>query len=196
MNWADLQHSAGQGVLYLAWGCLLVVVARNAISVLQLFAATWVFATRVKPGRSSAELWSRYSDLALPVSVIAPAFNEEVSIVESVKALLSLEYPHHEVIVVNDGSKDDTVKALIEGFDLERCDREQIAVLQHTRIIGTYRSRRFPNLLVVDKENGRKADAVNAGIGFARTPLVCVIDAEFDHRAGWAVACGRTLHAG
>ena len=178
MNWAEITYHAAQIVLWLAWGCLAVVLARNAVSVLQLLAAAWVFATRVKPGKSSAELWSRYGDLALPVSVIAPAYNEELTIVESVKALLALEYPNHEVIVVNDGSKDATVQALIDGFDLEPCEREQIAVLQHTKVLQTYRSRRFPNLFVVDKENGRKADAVNTGIGFARTPLVCVIDAD------------------
>ncbi len=178
MIWADFTEPAAGIVLWLAWGCLLVVLARNFVSVVQLIAAAWVFATRVKPGRSSAELWSRYGDLALPVSVIAPAYNEELTIVDSVKALLALEYPHHEVIVVNDGSKDATVQALIAGFDLEPSQREQIAVLQKTRVLQTYRSRRFPNLLVVDKENGRKADAVNTGIGFARTPLVCVIDAD------------------
>lgn len=178
MTWVDIQFYAAETVLFLAFGCLLVVLARNAVSVLQLMEAAWVFATRVKPGRSATELWQRYGDLALPVSVIAPAFNEELTIVQSVKALLALEYPHHEVIVVNDGSKDDTIGALVAGFDLEECDREQIAVLQTTKVLRTFRSRRFPNLLVVDKENGRKADAVNTGIGFARTPLVCVIDAD------------------
>ena len=204
---ADATHYGAQIVLWLAWACLLVVLARNAVSVLQLIAAGWVFATRVKPGRSSAELWSRYGDLTLPVSVIAPAYNEELTIVESVKALLALEYPHHEIIVVNDGSKDATVQALIDGFDLEPFEREQIAVLQQTRVRQTYRSRRFPNLLVVDKENGRKADAVNTGIGFARTPLVCVIDADsiiepdgllraaepFMHDDGRLVAVGGTI---
>lgn len=178
MTLADLQYLAAETVLYLAFGCLLVVLARNAVSVFQLAAAAWVFATRVKPGKSATELWQRYGDLALPVSVIAPAYNEELTIVQSVKALLALEYPNHEVIVVNDGSKDDTIGALVKGFDLQECHREQIAVLQKTKVLKTYRSRRFPNLLVVDKENGRKADAVNTGIGFARTPLVCVIDAD------------------
>ena len=110
--------------------------------------------------------------------MIAPAFNEELSIVQSVKALLSLEYPDHEVIVVNDGSKDDTLGELIRGFDLKPAHRTQIARLQKTKIRGTYRSSRYPNLMVVDKDNGRKADAANAGIGFARTPLICVIDAD------------------
>lgn len=178
MSLAALQQALAHGVLGIALVCLFVVAARNAVSVIQLVVAAWYFATRIKPGKSAAELWRRYGDLTLPVSVIAPAFNEELTIVDSVKALLSLEYPHHEVIVVNDGSKDDTIGALVRGFDLVACEREQIAVLQHTRVLGTYRSRKFPNLLVIDKENGRKADAVNTGIGFARTPLVCVIDAD------------------
>ena len=79
---------------------------------------------------------------------------------------------------MNDGSKDNTLAELIRSFDMHRTERTQIAPLQKTKILGTYRSRRYPNLLVVDKENGRKADAANAGIGFARTPLVCVIDAD------------------
>ena len=178
MTTEGLQIAAANIVLYLALGCFLVVGARNAVSVFQLLLAGWVFATRTRPGKNSVELWHRYGDLALPVSVIAPAFNEELSIVQSVKALLALEYPHHEVIVVNDGSKDGTLAALIRGFEMEPCERTQIAVLQKTAILGTWRSRRYPNLFVVDKDNGRKADAANAGIGFARTPLVCVIDAD------------------
>lgn len=201
------QTAAADIILYLAFGCFLVVAARNAVSVGQLMIAAWVFATRIRPGRNAVELWQRYRDLAIPVSVIAPAFNEELSIVESVKALLALEYPHHEIIVVNDGSKDDTLGALIRGFDMEKCDRTQIAVLQKTAILGTWRSRRHPNLFVIDKENGRKADAANAGIGFARTPLVCVIDADsiiepdgllraaepFMHDDGRLVAVGGTI---
>lgn len=207
MSFDDLQIACANAVLFLAFGCFLVVAARNAISLVQLVIAGWVFATRTKPGRNAVQLWRRYGDLALPVSVIAPAFNEELSIVESVKSLLALEYPHHEVIVVNDGSKDDTLGALIRGFDMERHDRPQIAALQKTKILGTYRSRRYPNLFVVDKENGRKADAANAGIGFARTPLVCIIDADsiietdgllraaepFMHDDGRLVAVGGTI---
>jgi len=155
-----------------------VIVVRNLVSVVQLIVAAWVFATRIKPARQSIDLWSRYEDLCPPVSVIAPAFNEELSIVDSVRALLALEYPDHEVIVVNDGSKDATLARLVEAFGLEPVTREQSVVLQHTRVRDTYASRSYPNLLVVDKENGRKADAANAGIGFAQKPLVCVIDAD------------------
>src|SRR5690606_14950904 len=103
---------------------------------------------------------------------------EELSIVDSVQALLALHYPEHEVIVVNDGSKDATLVQLLAAFDMYPVERQQLAALQQTRILGVYGSRRHPNLLVVDKEDGRKADAANAGIGFAMTPLVCVIDAD------------------
>lgn len=165
-------------VLSLFWACFVVVLFRNLLSLVQLALAFWAFATRVRPSRSNLFLWQRYSDLAPPVSVIAPAFNEELSIAQSVRALLALEYPEHEVIVVNDGSKDRTLQTLIEEFGLKPVNREQLAVLQQTKVFGAYASPRYPNLLVVDKENGRKADAANAGIGFARMPLVCVIDAD------------------
>lgn len=165
-------------ILALAWLSLSVISLRNGLSVVQLLVAAYVFAKRIKPAPRSNDLWSRYQDLAPPVSVIAPAFNEELSIVDSVQALLALHYPEHEVIVVNDGSGDATLARMIAEFDMHPVDRQQIAALQMTRILGVYASASHPNLLVVDKENGRKADAVNAGLGFAMTPLVCVIDAD------------------
>lgn len=164
--------------LILAWLSLGVISIRNGISVVQLLVAARVFAKRIKPAARSNDLWARYQDLAPPVSVIAPAFNEELSIVDSIQALLALQYPEHEVIVVNDGSGDATLARLLTEFQMYPVDRQQIAALQTTRILGVYASATHPNLLVVDKENGRKADAVNAGIGFAMTPLVCVIDAD------------------
>lgn len=162
----------------LAWTSLAVVLVRNAVSLLQLAVAAWVFARRIKPAPRSIDLWSRYEGLAPPVSVIAPAFNEELSIIDSVQALLALQYPEHEVIVVNDGSSDATLQRLITAFALEPSERQQLVALQTTRVRGVYVSSKHANLLVIDKENGRKADAANAGIGFATTPLVCVIDAD------------------
>jgi len=158
--------------------CFAVIVVRNLVSTAQLLLAAKVFATRISPATRSYDLWTRYADLALPVSVIAPCFNEALSINDSVRALLALEYPDHEVIVVNDGSSDATLEALIDGFEMRLIEREQLDVLQQTRIRAVYGSERYANLIVIDKENGRKADAVNAGLGFAAAPLVCVIDAD------------------
>lgn len=175
----DTAHAIGVGTLVaISVLCFLVVSIRNLVSTLQLLLAAFVFRTRIRPAARSYDLWTRYADLALPVSVIAPCYNEELSIVDSIRALLALEYPDHEVIVVNDGSSDATLTTLIEHFDMRPVEREQLAVLQQTRIKGIYGSTRYANLLLIDKENGRKADAVNAGLGFAAAPLVCVIDAD------------------
>ena len=178
MSQAGAVSIATHFVLVLAWACFAIVLIRNLISVLQLLFAAWVFATRIRPSTRALDLWTRHSQLLPPISVIAPAYNEELSIIDSVRALLALEYPEHEVIVVNDGSKDRTLAILIETFEMAPVERTQLAQLQQTRILGVYGSTHYPNLLIVDKENGRKADATNAGIGFARTPLVCIIDAD------------------
>jgi len=118
------------------------------------------------------------SDFYKPISILAPAFNEEASIVESVTSLLQLRYPEFEVIVINDGSKDETMNVMIKHFELKKVDRYVPLAINHKPIKAIYKSPRFPNLLVVDKENGRKADALNAGINVARHNLVCAIDAD------------------
>lgn len=115
---------------------------------------------------------------APPITLVAPAYNEEPTCVESVRSLLTLDYPEYEILVVNDGSKDGTVKRLAEAFNLQPAARIPTAALPSADIRQVYRSRRHPNLWVVDKENGGKADALNAGINYCRTPLFCAMDAD------------------
>jgi cellulose synthase/poly-beta-1,6-N-acetylglucosamine synthase-like glycosyltransferase len=112
------------------------------------------------------------------VSVLVPAFNEEAVIVESVRSLLALRYPRHEVVVANDGSSDGTLAALADAFDLAPVRRALRGQIPTAPIRATYVSRRHPNLIVVDKENGGRSDALNAAINTARQPYVCVIDAD------------------
>ncbi len=130
------------------------------------------------PVARSATLWRRYSEQAPAISVLAPAFNEELTIVESTRSLLALQYPDFEVIVINDGSKDGTLARLVSEFGLEQVDRFVDRSVEHAPIRGFYASPRLPRLLVVDKENGGKADALNAGINCTRTALFCAIDAD------------------
>ena len=115
---------------------------------------------------------------APPVTLIAPAFNEESTCVEAVRSLLTLRYPEHQVLVVNDGSRDGTMDRLREAFELAEAPLAQTAEIPTAPVRGVWRSRRHPNLWVVDKENGGKADALNAGLNFCRTPLFCAIDAD------------------
>lgn len=118
------------------------------------------------------------SPLTPGVSVLVPAFNEQAVIVESVRSLLALRYPNHEVVVVNDGSGDETLSVLRDAFELVPVRKVLRDAIPTSAIRGTYVSRNHPNLLVVDKENGGRSDALNAGINAARHPYVCVIDAD------------------
>ncbi|MGE0441953.1 MAG: glycosyltransferase family 2 protein [Gemmatimonadales bacterium] len=113
-----------------------------------------------------------------PITVVVPAHNEEATCVESVRALLGLQYPEFEVLVVNDGSRDATLARLQAAFDLVPAPRSPTATLATAAIRATLKSRSHPRLWVIDKENGGKADALNAGINHCRTPLFCAIDAD------------------
>jgi cellulose synthase/poly-beta-1,6-N-acetylglucosamine synthase-like glycosyltransferase len=113
-----------------------------------------------------------------PISVIVPAFNEGHGIVESVRSLLSLRYPVFEVIVVNDGSTDDTLARLTAAFDLKLSKTVFRKSLPTKPIRGIFRSALHPKLVVVDKANGKKADAMNAGLNISRYPLFCAVDGD------------------
>jgi cellulose synthase/poly-beta-1,6-N-acetylglucosamine synthase-like glycosyltransferase len=118
------------------------------------------------------------SDLLPGISIIAPAFNESLSIIDSVNSLLNLKYPIYEVIVVNDGSIDDTLDKLIRHFDLERIHYPLNQDLATKKVRGVYTNKTIPNLIVVDKVNGGKADALNVGINTSKYPYICGIDAD------------------
>ena len=115
---------------------------------------------------------------APPITLISPAYNEEATLEEAVRSLLSLNYPDFEVLVCNDGSTDGTLEFLTQRFNLEPVDRVPMGEIPTATVRGTYRSRRYKNLWVLDKENGGKADALNAGINFCRSALFCAMDAD------------------
>jgi cellulose synthase/poly-beta-1,6-N-acetylglucosamine synthase-like glycosyltransferase len=115
-----------------------------------------------------------------PVSIVAPAFNMEQSILASVGGLLRLDYADYEVMIVNDGSSDRTFELLKENYDLvlEEMNLATV-VLCRGKIRGLYQSKKNPRLRVLDKENrGNKADALNAGVSYARHELFCAVDAD------------------
>lgn len=119
------------------------------------------------------------SRLAPPVTILTPAHNEEKSICPALKNLLDLDYPHLEVIVINDGSTDATFENLQETFALRPSRIVYVPQISTAAVRGIYRSDVDPRLIVLDKESGRsKADAVNAGLNAATSPYICVIDAD------------------
>lgn len=113
-----------------------------------------------------------------PVSVLVPAFNEGATILASVASLLEQEYPCLEVIVINDGSHDDTLQQLQTSYDLIPMELPPLTPLPCQSLQGAYRGRTETRLVVLDKLNGGKADALNAGLNAAHHPLVCCVDAD------------------
>lgn len=120
------------------------------------------------------------SPIAPTLSIIAPAFNESASIIDNVRTLLSLYYNNYEIVVVNDGSTDDTMQKMIDTYELEKVNYYFDYRLPCERIKGVYKSknRSFKKLVVIDKRNGGKADALNAGLNVTKNDLVVSIDAD------------------
>jgi cellulose synthase/poly-beta-1,6-N-acetylglucosamine synthase-like glycosyltransferase len=123
--------------------------------------------------------WLKETPLSPPITIIAPAHNEEGSIRVAVRNLLQLDYPQLEVIVVNDGSSDRTLEEMREEFKLRLVRAVYVPQVKSAPLRGLYRSDVDARLLVIDKEpGGSKADAVNSGLNAATSPYVCVVDAD------------------
>jgi biofilm PGA synthesis N-glycosyltransferase PgaC len=123
--------------------------------------------------------WIKNSPLVPPVTMLVPAHNEELSICLALRNLLDLDYPELEIIVINDGSDDDTLEAIKKEFRLRPVRALYVPTVPSARVRGLYRSDADVRLLVIDKETaGSKADAVNAGLNAAGSPYVCVVDAD------------------
>ncbi|HEX8257137.1 MAG TPA: glycosyltransferase family 2 protein [Allosphingosinicella sp.] len=161
----------------IAWVVIGTGLAQTAFYIVQLGYAGLALGSR-PPIPKASILWRRYADQAPAIAVLAPAYNEEVTIIESVNSLLSLQYPDFEVIVINDGSRDTTLQRMIEEYGLAPVRRFHDNAVSHRPIRGLYATPRLPRLIVVDKENGGKSDALNAGINVARAPIFCSIDAD------------------
>jgi cellulose synthase/poly-beta-1,6-N-acetylglucosamine synthase-like glycosyltransferase len=120
------------------------------------------------------------SPLTLPVSLIVPAYNEGAGIVAAVQAMTALRYPRYEIVVVDDGSTDDTFERLRGQFDLVEVPRVVPGEVPYrSQVLSVHVARDHPETLtVVRKTNGGKSDALNVGINLSRHPLVCMVDAD------------------
>ena len=164
---------------YIQWIIFLYFLAINSTyTLLILFALKDIVQHAYLSTARSARRLLLSDSYYKPVSVIVPAFNEAEVIVNSIRSLLNLHYPEFEIIVVNDGSKDETISELKENFKLRDYTKPVRLQVPHAAIKGIYISEDYPNLIVVDKQNGGKADAINAGINVSSYPLFCSIDAD------------------
>ncbi|MCC6752187.1 MAG: glycosyltransferase family 2 protein [Deltaproteobacteria bacterium] len=161
-------------LMYAGTNLLLLVI--SAFKVRRDLLLSQIFHDRAKTVEGDASF-------APLISLLVPAYNEEVTIVESVRSLLRLRYPHYEIVMVNDGSKDTTVEVLKKAFEMVRSDVDYNPQLGAMPIRGFYRAGielppSVTRLVLVDKENGGKADAINAGINCSQGTYVATMDAD------------------
>ena len=158
--------------------CFAYLLLVNLVAVVFLVAGAVENAVRRHEEDSTDYETLGASRFTIPVSVIVAAYNEGPVIEATVSSLLALDYPEHEVVVVNDGSADDTLERLRVAFDLEPYEVFVRHVFPTQPVRGIYRSTRHANLVVVDKENGGKADSWNTALNVARYRYVCGVDAD------------------
>ena len=163
---------------WIVFACLIYLLAvYGAYLAMFAFSAVEAHSRRSRRRLESLERM-RESPLTIPVSIVAPVHNEEPIVLGATRSFLAIDYPEHEVIVVNDGSTDGTLAALEREFDLKPIDRLYRRRFETKPVRAIYRSRTEPRLIVVDKENGGKADSLNSGLNLARFPYVCGVDGD------------------
>jgi len=165
-------------VLFAQGGILLYFLVMNGLNLLFIVRA-WLGIRSHLDDVESDQLEAFFESTHYrPITLICPVYNEGPSCEASISSLLALRFPEYQVVVVNDGSNDDTLERLIRAFRLH-ASRRVIRQLVPTKTIrGVYESAYVPNLIVVNKENGGKSDALNCGLNLARYPLVCCMDGD------------------
>jgi len=158
--------------------CMVYTLLLTTIYIFQLVVS--YFGIRSNNNKKLAADFEHYidSDNLLPVSVLVPAYNEQENIVKNIHWLLDMDYPEYEIILINDGSTDSTHDNVLKGFGLKKIDYAIKVSLLAKEIRGIYFNPQYPNLIYVDKENGGKSDALNAGINVSQYPLFVCLDAD------------------
>lgn len=184
MSWSAVVERAGDvvgsimGVLELP--VLVYFVLINTSYLLLIALAAWQFVHHLRRIEHAGREEALTNRLAPGVSVIVPTYNEEAGIVTSVQSMLSLRYPRHEVVIVDDGSTDQTFAQLLDRFDLVQVEREvasDVPTRQAAREVYLPRDGRT-RLVVVRKDNSGRSDAINVGINASTEPLVVFVDAD------------------
>lgn len=158
--------------------CMAFTVLLSLIYIVQLI-ISFIKVRKNDKARQSDD-YGRYvsSENLLPISLLIPAYNEEENIVSNIKSLMKIDYPEFEIVVVNDGSTDSTHDRIVETFGLYKIESAVKTSIPTKEVRGVYYNIEYPNLIYVDKENGGKSDALNAGINISSYPLFACLDAD------------------
>ena len=158
------------------WVILWYYVILHGLYLLLVLIGSWQL-RRYRKGIPFAEFQRiAKSPMTNPITLIIPAYNEAAIITHTIRNAATLHYPLYEIVVVNDGSKDATMEVLKEAYHLRPVDKHGPRHLETQEVLGVYESPDLPNLVVVDKKNGRRADAINAAVTLSRYPLLCIFD--------------------
>ena len=167
-----------QFITFFNYFCMAFTILLSLIYIAQLI-ISFIRVRRNDRARQSND-YGRYvaSENLLPISLLIPAYNEEENIVSNIRSLLTIDYPQFEIVVVNDGSTDHTHDRVVEAFGLYPIETAVKTSLPTKEFRGVYYNIEYPNLIYVDKENGGKSDALNAGINVSSYPLFACLDAD------------------
>ena len=174
----ELASSADASLVKIGWFVLAYFMIVNGFYAVLLVSAAWEMHWHALEVARESRHRVLSSQIAPRISVLVPAYNESATIVESVNALLTLAYPNLEVVVIDDGSTDDTLDVMIEAFGLVPVHPVYRRRLEVAEVGGIYRSSASPQLVVATKENGGKADSLNAALNLSTGDLVCSLDAD------------------
>jgi len=167
-----------KAVIYFNMFIIVYVAVVGIINLIQMLIALVFSVMYIKKANFSDIKLYKESYNMVPISILIPAYNEENIVIQSIRSLLSLEYSTYEIIVINDGSTDKTLKLIARTFDLRKTTFPVKPKLITNPIRGIYYNPDYPNLLLIDKENGGKSDALNAGINVSRYPYFVSLDAD------------------
>ena len=162
---------------FVNWFFLFYFVGLHSVY-LMLTVSSMLYLPRFLREHSTEDMSPLHADFEPPVTIIVPAYNEAATIASSVSALMQLEYPEYEIIVINDGSTDNTLDVLIDKFSLHPFPEVYHIKIETKPVTTIYRSTKFSNIRVIDKTNGGKADSINTGINASYFPLYCCVDAD------------------
>lgn len=165
-------------ISFFNWFCMAFTIILSLIYIIQLI-ISFVKVRKNDKARQSND-YGRYvsSENLLPISLLIPAYNEQENIVSNIKSLMKIDYPQFEIVVVNDGSTDKTHEKIVETFGLYKIESAVKTSIPTNEVRGVYYNIEYPNLIYVDKENGGKSDALNAGINISSYPLFACLDAD------------------
>lgn len=166
------------GLLWVDYGMIAYFVILNSFYALLLLLAIPEMMEHWRISDDDNLALLRGAEVIPPISVLVPAYNEQATIVASVLSFLTLEYPNHEVVVVNDGSTDGTMEALIGAYELYQAPAAYPDIVPTAPVRAYYRSRVYSKLTCIDKDNGGKGDSLNAAVNAARFPYVLAVDAD------------------